>query len=73
MATLPELISFRERLIDARYSGIRSVRDGNGDEVTYRSDAELSAALISINREIQIRESELGCSRIVYPHMTKGL
>lgn len=73
MATLPELIAFRERLIDARYSGIRSVRDGNGDEVTYRSDAELSAALISINREIQIRESELGCSRIVYPQMSKGL
>ena len=73
MATLPELVAFRERLIDARYSGIRSVRDGNGEEVTYRSDAELSSALVSINRDIQMRESELGCSRIVYPTISKGL
>ncbi|MCK9550890.1 hypothetical protein [Aquamicrobium sp.] len=73
MATLPQLLSMREKLLEARYSGLRSVRDANGEEVTYRSNAELAAALAAINREIATRESELGCSRIVYPHTSKGI
>ncbi len=73
MATLPQLVAYRERLMDARYSGIRSVRDSSGEEIHYRSDGELAAALGAVNREIQIRESELGCSRIVYPQTSKGL
>jgi hypothetical protein len=73
MATLPDLILMREALEKARYSGLRSVRDSNGEEVTYRSNAELAAALAAINRDIAIRESELGCSRIVYPVTSKGL
>lgn len=73
MATLPELVAARERLIDATYSGVRSVRDATGEEIQYRSQRELMAALQSINREIQVRQSELGCSRIVYPATSKGL
>ncbi|WP_322414334.1 phage head-tail joining protein [Mesorhizobium huakuii] len=73
MATLPDLVAKREKLLDAVYSGVRTVRDANGEEITYRSQSELKAALVSLNREIQVRESELGCSRIVYPSMSKGL
>ncbi len=73
MASLPELVAFREKLLDARFSGVRSVRDSSGEEITYKSDREMAAALVSLNREIQVRESELGCSRIVYPQTSKGL
>jgi hypothetical protein len=73
MATLSQLVDMREKLLEARYSGLRSVRDSNGEEVTYRSNAELAAALASINREIATAESELGCSRIVYPVTSKGI
>lgn len=73
MAALPDLVAMREKLLDAAFSGVRSVRDSNGEEITYRSQSELKAALVSLNREIQVRESELGCSRIVYPSMSKGL
>lgn len=73
MASLPELVAFRERLIEATYSGVRSVQDATGERIEYRSQRELMAALQSINRAIQVRESELGCSRIVYPVTSKGL
>lgn len=73
MATLPDLVAMREALLAARYQGTRTVRDSDGSELTYKSDAELATALASITREIAIRESELGCSRIVYPQMSKGI
>lgn len=73
MATLPELVNMRERLISARYSGTRSIRDSSGEEIQYKSDAEMASAIAAVNREIQIRESELGCSRVVYPRTSKGL
>jgi hypothetical protein len=73
MTTLPQLIGYRERLLDARFSGVRSVRDSNGEEIVYKSDAELATALVAVNREIQLRESELGCSRFVRPMTSKGI
>lgn len=73
MATLSTLVAMREKLLEARFAGVRSVRDSNGEELTYKSDSELAAAIVSINREIQIAESELGCSSIVYPRTSKGL
>lgn len=47
------LYAWRERLLEARFSGIRSVRDSNGEEITYRSGAELAAALAALDSEIQ--------------------
>jgi hypothetical protein len=52
MATLSQMIAFRDSLQDARFSGVRSVRDSSGEEVTYRSDQELSAALAALESEI---------------------
>ena len=71
MATLPDLVAMREKLLEARYSGLRSVRDSNGEEITYRSNAELAAALASINNEIAAAERRL--TRTIYPETSKGI
>lgn len=71
MATLAQLEEMRADLESARYSGERRLRDANGQEVEYRSDAELRRALAAINSEIA-RMS--GVSRtIAYPVISKGL
>lgn len=71
MATLAQLEDWRERLMDARFSGVRSVRDSNGEEVTYRSNAELAAALAALDSEIH----RLGRARpaTIYLATSKGL
>ena len=50
--SLKDLYRFRKELMDARFSGVRSLRDANGEEIVYRSDSELKAALTAINQEI---------------------
>lgn len=52
MATVEQLVAWRDRLEDARYSGIRSCRDSNGEEVVYRSDSEMKTALADLNAQI---------------------
>ncbi|RVT84552.1 hypothetical protein DXV76_12825 [Rhodobacteraceae bacterium CCMM004] len=71
MASLAQLQQMRADLEAARYSGERRLRDANGQEVEYRSDAELRRALSAINSEIA-RMS--GVSRTIsYPVTSKGL
>lgn len=53
MASLDDLTRFRDDLTAARYSGVRRVRDQNGEEVEYRSDAEMAAALRALEAQIQ--------------------
>jgi hypothetical protein len=71
VATLAQLQDWRERLKDARYSGVRSVRDSNGETVEYKSDAEIARALAAVESEIA------GASRprqsIIYPTTSKGV
>ena len=43
--TQADLIAWRDRLIQARVSGARRVRDSDGSEVEYKSDSELARAL----------------------------
>jgi hypothetical protein len=71
MATLEQLQAFRDRLEDARYSGIRSVRDSNGEEITHRSDSELARALAAVNAEIAAAGNRP--ASIAYPTISKGL
>lgn len=71
MATLAQLQAFRDRLEDARYSGVRSVRDSNGEEITYRSDSELARALAAVNAEIAAAGNRP--ASITYPTTSKGL
>jgi len=57
--TLAELQTMRDALIRARMGGLRSVRDQNGEEITYKSDAEMAAALRNI--ESMISFASTGC------------
>jgi hypothetical protein len=43
--TLTNLQDMRDGLIRARMSGTRRVKDQNGEEVEYKSDAEMDRAL----------------------------
>lgn len=49
---IARLHRFRENLQDARFSGVRTVRDSNGEEVTYRSQAEIEQAIVALDREM---------------------
>lgn len=51
MATLADMIAMRDALERARYAGTLKVKSGD-DEVTYRSDAEMKAALADLNAKI---------------------
>lgn len=51
MATLAELQSFRAALASARYSGVLTV-ERNGKKLTYKSDADLAAAIAAVDRDI---------------------
>lgn len=50
--TIEDLSSMRDKLIRARLSGIREVRDANGESIKYASDAEMSRALAALDSEI---------------------
>lgn len=50
--TVFQLQAYADKLRDARYRGIRSVRDENGEEITFRSDKELEQAIRSVESEI---------------------
>ncbi|MGE3583042.1 MAG: phage head-tail joining protein [Hyphomonadaceae bacterium] len=55
--TLSELQSLRDALVRARLGGVRSIRDQNGEEVTYKSDREMAAALASVESQIAALQS----------------
>lgn len=50
--TQADLIAFRDALIRARAGGVREVRDSNGETLTYKSDAEMAAALRDVESRI---------------------
>jgi hypothetical protein len=55
MATQAELIAWREELVKARASGLARVvirSPQSHEEIEYRSDSEMAAALASIDRQI---------------------
>lgn len=51
--TLAQLQEFRDRLMDAKFSGILMVTDSNGESIRYRSHSELAAALANLDAEIR--------------------
>ncbi len=51
--SLAQLSEWRDRLAEAKWNGIRTVRDSSGEEITYRSHSELAAALASLDAEIR--------------------
>lgn len=50
--TLDQLIKARDALFASRASGTLSFRDQNGEEVVYKSDRQMAAALTALDREI---------------------
>jgi hypothetical protein len=54
---LGELLNMRSALLRARLQGIRTVRDQNGEEITYRSDRELAGALAHVESLIADRRA----------------
>ena len=52
MADIQTLREYREKLQDARFSGVRTLRDSNGEEVTYRSQREIELAIAAVDSEI---------------------
>jgi len=55
--TLAELQSLHAALVRARAGGARSVRDQNGEEVSYKSDREMSAAIADLEARIAAIQS----------------
>lgn len=51
MATLADLTALRDALERARFAGTLTVRSGD-DSVTYKTDAEMRAALADLNAKI---------------------
>jgi hypothetical protein len=49
---LAELTRTRDSLILARSQGARRFRDQNGEEVEYKSDAQMATALAALDRQI---------------------
>lgn len=50
--TVDQLSKARDALLTARAGGVRRVRDQTGEEVEYRSDAEMARALAALDSEI---------------------
>lgn len=51
--TLAQLQEYRDRLVDAKFSGALIVQDSSGEMIRYRSHSELAAALASLDAEIR--------------------
>jgi hypothetical protein len=69
--TLDELIARRDRLRRARFNGTATVRI-DGEEVTYKTDAQIAAAMAALETEIA-KMTRGKRSRTTYPQTTKGL
>lgn len=73
MALTPgQLLKARDDLWAARASGTLSYRDQNGEEITYKSDRQMAAALAALDRQI----AELAGRRapnVIYFRTSKGL
>lgn len=69
--TLDELIACRDKLRRARFKGVMTVSI-DGEMLTYKTDAQMAAALASIEAEI-LKLTRGPRPRTIYPQTTKGL
>lgn len=70
MPDLTALRRYRDDLQDARFSGVRTVRDSNGEEITYRSQSEIERAIAAIDSEIASLSRRR--SSLIYLQTSKG-
>lgn len=71
MATVAELTKMRADLLAARAGGVRRFRDQNGEEVEYKSDAEMARALAALDSEIAATAARP--ANTIHFKMSKGL
>ncbi|GGD12057.1 phage head-tail joining protein [Aureimonas glaciei] len=72
MASLPDLIKWRDELFQARLSAVREVRDSSGETVRFGSDREMANAIAAADRAIA--EGQAGrASRIIRFSTSKGI
>ena len=71
MPTVAELEAWAATLRTARYGGVLTVRTADGRTVTYKSDAELAAALADVER--QMAGATTGTINTILVGSSKGL
>lgn len=62
----------RNKLQDARFQGVLTYRDQNGELVTYKSDSEMTAALKAIDAEVARLGNQSPASTILF-RTSKGI
>jgi CO/xanthine dehydrogenase FAD-binding subunit len=70
--TLQELQDMRAALVAARSRGLREVRDSTGESVSYKTDAEMAAALRALDAEMAAQQRG-GRSSVIRFTTSKGL
>lgn len=71
MPDLTKLRQHRDALEGVRYSGTRSIRDSNGQEVVYRSQGEIERAIAALDSEIAALTRRR--SSLIHLQTSKGL
>ncbi|WP_151719327.1 phage head-tail joining protein [Gemmobacter serpentinus] len=71
MSSVQSLREHREKLQDARFSGVRTFTDSNGESVTYRSQSEIERAIAAIDSEIF--NLQRGRNALIRLQSSKGL
>jgi hypothetical protein len=69
--SLDTLTGWRDALLEARLSGLRSVRDASGETIEYKSDAEMAAALSAA--ESAISAASRSSPKTIYLTTSKGV
>ena len=69
---LADLIKSRDALKLARLNGARRVRDASGEEIEYRSEAEIARAIAAAERDIAALQGEPMPKTILF-RTSKGL
>lgn len=71
MPDVTQLRAHREKLQEARFTGIRSLTDQNGEQIHYRSDAEIARAIAAIDSEIA--QLQRGRAALIRLQTSKGV
>ena len=59
------LQEYRDQLQDARFSGVQSFTDQNGERLVYRSQAEIERAIAALDSEIaQLQRGRMALIRL---------
>jgi hypothetical protein len=69
--TLQHLEKLRDELEQTRLSGVREIKDQNGETISYKSDSEIAAALNFVTRKIS--ELQQGQPKTIVFSTHKGI